>query len=134
MFRRASYSIGLLSALLGLSVMVDTVMADNIPPDGPCPNGTAPGVETEACLSPAMVCASQSTSAQCLGSGYFEEVKSDFPKACVASAGNMCNSELMQCNRPTTCVWGVDDNKCKTSPATNNEPWTSANKRVVKAC
>lgn len=137
MRRHAFNAIGLLAAVLGTTVMVDTVFAQGCcccccgGGGGPCPNQTI-CCDSITCLTPAVVCNGQNATV-CLDNYTQKFEVGLFPKSIspISNLGTKVDEPLSNCSRPTGCKL---DNLGNCSTAPGNNVWQSAAKKTTVPC
>ncbi len=139
-------AIGLLMAILGLSIAVDTALADGCGccccccGGGTCPNKTTPSCGTMPCYTPTggtgfgsqHICDDASGSEiLCTGSNYQFVTVAQFPQNCANDQyGSYCDQVLTDCYQATSCTY--KDGKCLGGTASGI--WTKASMYVPKSC
>ncbi len=152
--RNLAWVIGLLAAILGLSVCVDSAFADGCccccggggggctTPCGASCGSWASG-ESKACATgPTIIlCSGSSTETNCTAGNQHYEVN-NFPTTCIYATGTtdqrdtICNQPNANCQRSTSCTWDPTANNgnggCSTKSGTAD--WTPATEPTTVAC
>ncbi len=143
MKRHLILAIGLLSTILGLTVLVDTALADGCCCCcccSSCPFQQASSIMTP-CASSVTTCDSyDNNQTNCISRTVFANNVNNFPKCCVSSAlppgvagppgVTMCNQELADCTQRTTCTYKSGD--CQPSPST--DAWKQNTSPTTRSC
>ncbi len=142
MKKHVCFAIGLLMAILGLAIAVDTAFADGCCGGGggaACPHYELVSCGTAPCYTPNLIeriCSNAKTDNACSGDAFdFIEVKSFPSGTCEKTTNNTaCNTTIEDCYRSTTCKWDKTVNPPACANDLGDDTWSPANKMHTDDC
>ncbi len=138
MKRHLILAIGLLSTILGLTVLVDAALADGCCSCCCCsnPTPTQESSDTTACANDVFTCNSYNNNqGNCNNNSFTDALRTfnvlNFPKCCISPSpppSTSCVEVLANCSQLVTCTY--KGTKCQ--PNSSTDPWQQATRPTTK--